>query len=103
MAVCDTYPSAVRTACRNPSDASTLAFAAPMTTPDAIVIGSGPAGVSAAWPLLEAGWRIHMLDAGPAGEVAHAAESWTALRHNPHQWRDLLGDDLGGLADRGVH
>ncbi len=29
-----------------------------MNQPDIIIIGSGPAGVSAAWPLVEAGVKI---------------------------------------------
>lgn len=73
-----------------------------MTMPDAIVVGSGPAGVSATWPLLEAGWRVHMLEAGALDEAPHPIESWAKLRHSPHQWRHLLGDNLRGLADCGA-
>jgi len=53
---------------------------------DVIVIGSGPAGVSAAFPLVEAGRRVLMIDAG---------ENDAAPAQAP--WRRMLGDDLAAL------
>lgn len=53
-----------------------------MIDADVIIIGSGPAGVSAAWPLVEAGVRVLMIDAGTAAlpdAPAHATLSdWRA-------------------------
>jgi choline dehydrogenase-like flavoprotein len=63
-----------------------------------IVVGSGPAGVSVAFPLLAAGLRVRMLDGGagpprvepPAGTIAE-------LRGAPDRWRHQFGADLAGL------
>jgi choline dehydrogenase-like flavoprotein len=54
---------------------------------DVIVIGSGPAGVSAAFPLVEAGRRVLMLDGG---------DDQAATADTP--WQRQLGDDLEALA-----
>jgi choline dehydrogenase-like flavoprotein len=59
--------------------------------PDFIVIGSGPAGVSAAFPLVEAGRRVLMIDgaqpSAPPGEPT-----------SPDQpWRRMLGATLAAL------
>jgi choline dehydrogenase-like flavoprotein len=70
-----------------------------MTEPDVVIIGSGPAGVSAAWPLVAAGRRVLMLDAG-VGTIPNPAPerpSLRNLRQDPAGWRHLLGDDLRGL------
>ena len=47
-----------------------------MQTYDAIVIGSGFGGVMAAWPLVQAGQRVLMLERG--GWVGRGPENWTA-------------------------
>ncbi|HEY1545282.1 MAG TPA: GMC oxidoreductase [Xanthobacteraceae bacterium] len=54
--------------------------------PDFIVIGSGPAGVSAAIPLVEAGRRVLMIDGGDDRAAPAAAP-----------WRRTLGDELEAL------
>jgi len=54
--------------------------------PEFIVIGSGPAGVSAAIPLVEAGRRVLMID---------GATERDAVRYEP--WRRMLGDRLEAL------
>ncbi len=64
-----------------------------------IIIGSGPAGVSAAWPLVEAGVRVLMLDASdnrtlPVPPPQNMNAEW---RRNPDRWRHELGTD-GPLA-----
>lgn len=72
-----------------------------MNDADVIIIGSGPAGVSAAWPLLEAGVRVLMLDASEAGLPYSAHASLSELRDDPGRWRTELGAS-GPLADAGV-
>jgi choline dehydrogenase-like flavoprotein len=57
-----------------------------MSEVDIIVVGSGPAGVSAALPLVETGRRVLMLDGG---------EQSDATFHAPSR---LLGPDLEGLS-----
>jgi len=71
---------------------------------ETIVIGSGPSGVSAAWPLVEAGRDVLMIDAG-------AEAAWQPRRERPplHQLRDgapeaasyLLGPHLEAMRERG--
>jgi hypothetical protein len=63
-----------------------------------LIIGSGPAGVSAAWPLLEAGIPVLMIDASlppplpapPVGDIG-------AFRCSPSRWMTQFGHDLLGL------
>jgi choline dehydrogenase-like flavoprotein len=56
---------------------------------DVIVIGSGPAGVSVAFPLVEAGLRVLMIDgAGPEGKIN---------RPQSKPWQKILGPDLEAL------
>jgi choline dehydrogenase-like flavoprotein len=54
---------------------------------DVIVVGSGPAGVSAAFPLVAAGVRVLMLDGARAETVSKAVASW----------KKVLGPDLEAL------
>ena len=56
------------------------------TSADFIVIGSGPSGVSAAFPLVEAGHHVLMIDGG---------DDRTASTDS--SWRRMLGDDLESL------
>lgn len=68
---------------------------------DAIVVGSGPSAVHAAYPLVEAGLRVRMLDVGHrdaayAGLVPDGA--FTAVRRSDReQHRYLLGDRFEGI------
>jgi choline dehydrogenase-like flavoprotein len=64
--------------------------------PDVIIIGSGPAGVSVAWPLVEAGLRVLMMDAGsgdapfidfPSGNIGD-------FRSRSSSWKTRYGADL---------
>ena len=57
-----------------------------MDRPDAIIIGSGPAGVSAAFPLLEAGLKVLMIDASQPDEVLEFPASRYELMHDP-RWK----------------
>lgn len=69
-----------------------------MSCPEVIIVGSGPSGVSAAWPLTEAGIEVLMLDAAlehplpqpPTGNIGQ-------FRRDPNRWKIQLGEDLGGL------
>jgi hypothetical protein len=49
---------------------------------DLIVVGSGPAGVSAAWPWVLAGKQVVMLDVGVDGDVSVPAGSYIDVRRN---------------------
>jgi choline dehydrogenase-like flavoprotein len=71
--------------------------------PDVIVIGSGPAGVSVTWPMVKAGLKVVMVDAGsgdapfsnlPAGDIGQ-------FRRDPSSWRARYGDDLSLIAITG--
>jgi choline dehydrogenase-like flavoprotein len=69
---------------------------------DVIVIGSGPAGVSAAWPLVGSGVRVLMLDASAAPLPSRTDyENLAALRADPERWKSELGQ-TGPIADAGV-
>jgi len=65
-----------------------------------VIIGSGPAGVCAAWPLVAAGLPVVMLDAADAAPLP-AAPTGTigALRRSPDRARVVFGDQppLPGL------
>jgi choline dehydrogenase-like flavoprotein len=65
---------------------------------DAVIIGSGPAGVSAAWPLVEAGFSVVMLDAAECPTPEPPAGDLAGLRRSGDGWRHAYGDDLYGLA-----
>ena len=68
---------------------------------DAIVVGSGPSAVNVAYPLVEAGLRVRMLDAGHrdttyAGLIPE--EPFTAVRRGDReQHRYFLGDCFEGI------
>jgi choline dehydrogenase-like flavoprotein len=64
---------------------------------DVLVVGSGPAGVSCAWPLVEAGLKVKLVDPGvPANAVALDRPSLSDVRGGLNR-RFLLGDDLRAL------
>lgn len=60
-----------------------------------LIIGSGPAGISAAWPLLQEGLRVEMIDPGVVarGESALDDLDFTAWRRSDEQWRIFLGEN----------
>ena len=62
-----------------------------MTAPEAdvVVVGSGPAGVSAAWPLAEAGLRVILLDASEPGADTGLAPA--VHRADPDHWKTRFG------------
>ena len=55
-------------------------------TPKAIVVGSGPSGVSCSWSLLSAGWKVTMLDVGMNLESARAAKLGALQAVEPSGW-----------------
>jgi choline dehydrogenase-like flavoprotein len=69
---------------------------------DVIIVGSGPAGVSAAWPLVSAGVRVLMLDASGASlPTRDDHKDVAALRTDPARCKTELGW-AGPIADAGV-
>jgi choline dehydrogenase-like flavoprotein len=68
---------------------------------DVIVVGSGPAAVHAAYPLVEAGRRVAMVDGGqePSSSLLDApALSYEDMRRTcKDQYRWFLGDDYSGI------
>ena len=71
------------------------------TVVDAIIVGSGPSAVNAAYPLVEAGLTVRMLDVGNrdttyAGLIPELPFS-ELRRTDAEQHRYFLGDDLEGI------
>ena len=68
---------------------------------DAVVVGSGPSAVHAAWPLVMAGHRVEMLDVGSRDEVYAPLipdGSFTQIRRSDEgQHRYFLGDRFEGV------
>lgn len=73
-----------------------------MTTDfDVIIVGSGPAGVSAAYPLVEAGLRVLMIDGGKHPGVLPPEADFLSVRSNDsEQWRWMVGEDFHALKKR---
>jgi len=70
---------------------------------DIIVVGSGPAGVSAAFPLVEAGLRVLMVDGGKQPGVLPPEADFLAARTNdPEQWKWMVGEDFHALKNLGA-
>jgi choline dehydrogenase-like flavoprotein len=67
-------------------------------TAEVLIVGSGPAGVSAAWPLLEAGVRVLMIDAATGTPPTSPVGDIGGLRRDPARWAAQFGADLAGLA-----
>lgn len=61
---------------------------------DAIVVGAGPAGLTAVRTLLEGGWRVCLLDAGERPAPLPPRMDLWVFRQNPCHWRWFLGDRL---------
>ena len=68
-------------------------------TPDAIIVGSGPAGVSAARTLLDKGKSVLLLEAGDYYRPSVRDGPLSVLRrHSDEFWKDLLGPKLDALS-----
>ena len=67
---------------------------------DAIIVGSGPAGVSAAFPLVDAGMRVLMVDGGEVPAVTLPDADYLDSRANDRrQWEWLVGRDFQALRE----
>lgn len=67
---------------------------------DVIVVGSGPAGVSAAFPLVEAGLRVILVDAGGDRPMEPPAGSYLRNRaEDDGQWSWMVGKEFEALRD----
>ncbi len=68
---------------------------------DVVIIGSGASAVNAAYPLVEAGFAVRMLDYGNRDTVYRQripAGSFSEIRHtDPNQHRYFLGDHFEGI------
>lgn len=74
----------------------------PSGRPDAIVVGSGPCGVSAARTLLQGGLSVLLVDAGDFCRVPASTGSLADLRRNAEDgWPIFLGRDLEALRATG--
>ena len=69
-----------------------------MNNHEVVIIGSGPAGINAAWPLVLSGVRVTMLDHNQLNvNLPSKEENLQNLRKNENGWRYFLGDDFEGL------
>lgn len=66
-----------------------------------IIIGSGPAGVAAAFPLLARGCRVLMLEGGEdeAGGDAPSHADLQDVRHRSDQWKLIVGERYEAFED----
>ena len=68
---------------------------------DVIIVGSGPAGVSAAFPIVEAGLKVLMLDVGEKGVLIPKGLNLSDVRQKSNdQWRLFLGKNFSALDDK---
>ena len=68
---------------------------------DVIVIGSGPAGISAAFPMVEAGHKVMMVDGGRHATTPPPDKPFQTFRtegDDQHKW--MIGDDFHALKNR---
>lgn len=65
---------------------------------DVIIVGSGPAGVSAAFPLVQAGLKVLMVDGGKQAGVTPPFRPFLTERYNSvNQWKWLVGENYHAL------
>lgn len=65
---------------------------------DVVIIGSGPAGVSAAFPLVKSGLQVLMVDGGQKPKTEPPEGMFIANRRKDHkQWHWMLGRDFHAL------
>lgn len=73
--------------------------------PDAIVVGSGPAGIHAARALMDAGKTVTILDGGnPAPAILETPTgNFEDVRlRDANQWKFFLGENLSGIPVEGI-
>lgn len=66
---------------------------------DVIIVGSGPAGVSAAFPLVEAGLKVLMVDGGKSVADIFPTDDFISRRKKDDQWQWMVGNDFEALRD----
>ena len=65
---------------------------------DIIIVGSGPSGVSAAFPLVEAGLKVLMVDGGKKSKIELPKKSFLTERYESNeQWKWMIGKDFHAL------
>lgn len=65
---------------------------------DVVIVGSGPAGVSAAFPLLDAGLRVLLVDGGREAQIPPPDGAYLARRSQDRdQWKWMIGADFNAL------
>ena len=65
---------------------------------DIIIVGSGPAGVSAAHALVHSGLRILMVDGGKQADISLPKQSFLETRgHDTEQWKWMVGEQFQAL------
>lgn len=65
---------------------------------DVIVVGSGPAGVSASFPLVEAGLNVLLVDGGREKKLATSSRPYLISRaEDENQWTWMVGRDYHAL------
>jgi hypothetical protein len=68
---------------------------------DVIIVGSGPAGVSAAFPLVESGLNVLMVDGGKQSVVPLLENDYLSTRAtDSEQWKWMVGEDFHALKMR---
>lgn len=68
---------------------------------DVIIVGSGPAGISAAFPLVQAGLHVMMVDGGKQSTVTLPTNEYlTSRATDPEQWKWMVGEDFYALRNR---
>lgn len=73
-----------------------------MTEPDIVIVGTGPAGASAAYPLVEAGFRVLLIDGGRQVPEIEPQSSFVNFRTSSlSQWKFFLGSELATLGTAG--
>lgn len=76
-----------------------------MTTPEfnILIVGSGPAGVSAAFPLVESGMKVLMVDGGECAKLDAPVLPYLENRRlSTDQWKWMLGGDNHALKFSGA-
>jgi thioredoxin reductase len=65
---------------------------------DVIIVGSGPAGVSVAFPLVEAGLKVLMVEGGREARIPPPSRPFLTERSsNTEQWKWMLGENFHAL------
>ncbi|MFH1302757.1 MAG: GMC oxidoreductase [Planctomycetota bacterium] len=65
---------------------------------DVIIIGSGPSGVSAAFPLVSAGLKVLMLDGGRQARIDPPNQEFLSARSEDiNQWKWMIGSNFHAL------